>query len=109
MGLNISTTVQVPPLSDNEVWFASAAAWNAYWTSIPLVVNIDGADTSIYTEVLPDYTLKSVQMNLQDGTTEKFVTEAQLDTVLVYLNTLNTAFKNMRDEMKAGGLITNSQ
>jgi hypothetical protein len=109
MALNITTTVQVPPLTDNEVWFASAAAWNAYWTSIPLDITVTGAPTSIYTETLPNYTLNSVKMVLQDGTTEKFVTEAQFESVLGMLLVLNNAFKNMRDELKDAGLITNSQ
>jgi len=109
MALNATGTLVVPPLSDNEEWFINVAAWNNYWTDIPLDITLTGADTTIYVPHVPNYALPFVQMAMEDGTTQDFPTKAQFNDLLTLVTTLNTSYELLRTELRAAGLITNAQ
>lgn len=101
-------TFHVTPLTDNQVWFANADAWNNYWENITATFEIDGADTTLYVESPYDTDLVPVVFNY--GGIDYVITQAaQFDSLLAEVNTLNNNYKLMRNELKLAGLITNSQ
>lgn len=103
-----NVTLNVTPLDDNEVAFANAAAWNNYWANVTGEVELEAADTTIYTAVPFDDGLVPCDMVI-DSTAYQLVTTAQLASLLARVDALNNAFELMRTELRDAGYITNAQ
>ena len=106
--ITATITITVTPLTDNEVWFANAAAWNNYWEDVAGTIEIDGAPTTLYAESAYDTGLEPVVFNY-GGTDFVIVQQVQFDSLLLMVNTLNNNYKLFRNELKNAGFITNSQ
>lgn len=109
MALTASLNLVVPALSDTEVWFLNAAAWSNYWQNIDMTATFDGVTTSIYTSV-PYVPAGHVAPTLNiDGQDFVLCSKTMFDDLLTQVQTLDTAFQQMRSELKAGGMITEAQ
>jgi|ERR1041385_1691235 hypothetical protein len=106
--LTANITFDVPALQESDIWFASSQAWTNYWAGIAATAEFSAAETSIYVPVQYDTNLVFAQINI-DGADYNLVTEAQLNSLLNQLNTLDVAFQDMRTQLRTAGFITNAQ
>lgn len=109
MPLSVSISLDVPPLPDDDVWFANAAAWTEYWRDIDLEATFNAIVNTLYAEQNYDYTLPAPVIRGDDGADYALVTVAMLSSLINRVDTLNTSYKTLRNELKAAGLLTNSQ
>ena len=110
MALEATLTIAAPALIDNTIWFTNAASWNNYWASVPATVSISAIDTTRYTERTYNTGLSAGApiMNIA-GVDYIVVTKPMFDDLLAMVNNLNDSYKTMRNELRAGGIITNAQ
>ena len=45
--MDVTFNFTVPPLPDNDIWFANSAAWNSYWTGIEATISLANATTTV--------------------------------------------------------------
>lgn len=117
----ITGTLSVPPLTDNQVAFINAAAWNAYWNLSDFSFNIDIATGTNYGVVKSAMTTtyaapaiptnQTITLNFDinsDGnlTPVTLVLGSTLDALLVSFTTLQNSYNDLRNQMAAAGLIT---
>lgn len=107
MPLTATISINVPPLSDTDVWFANAAAWSNYWNDIEGDVTLDPIATIVYA-ASPFVDAGDYVANV-DGVEYRLVQKATFDSLKNRLDVLNSAFETMRTELRNAGLITNAQ
>jgi len=106
--LTANISLDIATLSDNEVAFANAAAWNNYWANVTGTAEFEAATTTIYTAVEFDTGLAPCDIVI-DATPYQLVTTAQLASLLARVDALNNAFEAMRTQMRTAGYITDAQ
>jgi hypothetical protein len=115
---------QVPALTDNDIWFANAAAWSNYWNNVTFSINVPIADTvnaglvkaaatAVYADTGVTATKRyTLQVDL-DGTGNlqnvPVPDAGSFDELKIQVEALVLAVQNMRTAMKTAGLITNAQ
>lgn len=109
MALTVEISLDVTPLPDDDVWFANAAAWSEYWQNINIEATFDALNNALYVESPYDMALVSPTITADDGAPYNLATEEMISSLLNAYNTLNTSYKLLRNELKAAGLLTNSQ
>jgi hypothetical protein len=112
--MTANVVINIVPLTDNEVWFANAAAWNNYWNNVDAEVEFDAITTIVYTPSAYNTGLQPIANVITDPTTGADVvqitpTKAMFDSLRAQVTALDTAFQTMRTELKNGGLITEAQ
>lgn len=106
MGLKFNTNLAVPPLPENDVWFANSASWTNYWASIDISGTFDAYGNVPYAETPYDNTL--VGNNFVYGDVAYPVpSQAQFNSLLAAYLALNASYKQMRSDLVAMGLIAN--
>lgn len=108
MALTVNINLDVPDLEDNGVAFANNAAWKNYWSNINLTATFDPAVNDLYNEVPINGALTYTEFELE-GNVYDVVGKLQFDNLLAAYAALNNSYKNLRDVLKAAGLITESQ
>lgn len=108
MPLSVNVNLDVPDLPDNDVAFANNAAWVNYWSNINLEATFDTADNDLYVESAYNDELEEHELLYNDESLSVPSIE-QFNSLLLAYQTLNTNYKELRDVLKAIGLITNSQ
>jgi hypothetical protein len=108
MPLTANINLAVPALPDNDTAFANNAAWQNYWANINVNVTFDGAanDTyipSVYDNSLPPVALIVNAQQYNVPTTDMF------NSLLAAYSTMEANYREMRDALKAAGILTNSQ
>lgn len=109
MALNASISIVVPPLTDQAVWFANAAAWSNYWQNINLEATFDPAATVKYVAQPYDAAAHVAPTLTIDGQDFVLCSKAMFDALLNQLNVLDLAFQQMRTDLKDAGFIDNAQ
>lgn len=109
MGLSVSISLDVPPLLDDDIWFADAAAWSEYWREIDLVATFDAINNTLYVPVAYDYTINAPTVTADDNVAYALVTKEMVLSLIARYDTLETNYKILRNELKAAGLLQNSQ
>lgn len=108
MALTVNVALNVPPLPENDIWFANAQAWSNYWRDIDIVGTLEPADTTVYASSPYDNSLIPLATNI-DGTDYVLITLAMFTSLKNRLDVLNAAFEDMRTQMKDAGYISNAQ
>jgi hypothetical protein len=108
MAIKARIKVTPPALADGTIWFANATAWNNYWKNVYADVEVDELVTNKYTPVPFDTTLDFLNVEI-DGEVVKVVTEDQVNSLKAQIDALDTAVRELRTALKAGGLITEAQ
>lgn len=106
--MTATVNINVAPLADNEVAFANAAAWNAYWSNITAEVEFNAVATSLYVPVNYNTGLVPVAFAIED-INYILPTQAMFASLLTDYNALKASYEALRTELRAGGLITNAQ
>lgn len=109
MGLQVTISFDVPPLPDDDIWFANAAAWSEYWGSIDVVAEFDALVNALYVPTDFDLTLLSPVIMGDDNVQYALCTKEQLLSLLIKVNTLDASYQTLRNELKVAGLLENSQ
>lgn len=112
------TGLNVPQLSDNQVAFINADAWNSYWAQLTFSVTIPGnlalsqASTVAYIDpgVTPTNYVQLMMDPLGNG---NFVpvpipSKASFDELKTQIETLNTNYKQLKAAMVLANLISNA-
>jgi hypothetical protein len=117
----ITASLTVPPLTDNTVWFANAAAWNAYWQNGAFQANIPIAGQGVYgvvqqattqVFVLPNnivsaYTILQVDLTGNGILTAVPVAQQPVvDALVANLNALIADYGVLKLALKNAGLIS---
>lgn len=105
-GLSATIVINVTPLTDNEVWFQNAAAWNNYWTNVSGEVTLNGATTTPYVPAIYDNTKQPAYIKI-DGVDYALVTKDMFDSLLQEVILLDQSYQTLRGQLYAGGLISN--
>lgn len=108
MPIAFTFTLNPTPLSDNEVWFANAAAWNNYFKNVPASATMDAIITTVYAPTVYDATLVTYDFDI-DGVPKYVPSKAQFDSLLASHSALDAAFQAMRTQLRNAGLITQAQ
>ena len=108
MAITASISLTVPALQENDTWFANAQAWTNYWKDVSGVVTINPVATSTYTSAFYDVSKNPLELVI-DGTSYVFPTVAMLESLLNKVTVLDSSYQLLRNELVAGGLITNAQ
>ena len=111
----------IPPLPENDIWFANAAAWTAYWETAGLTAEIQVADNINYgvvksastTAYVPVPLIAADKVTVQvdvngDGILEN-VDVPQNDTYLNLLasfTALKADYDILRASLVSAGLVT---
>jgi hypothetical protein len=106
----MTTTISlvVPPLTDNTIAFANAAAWNSYWTNISGDAEFDALTVTAYGPTPTSYNSALQPHSLTvDAQNYVFPTLAQFDSLKNAFNALQTSYLTLRSELYAQGLIDN--
>ena len=104
--LTVSINLAVPPVTDNDVWWANAAAWTNYWANIDLTGTFDPYNNDTYTETPYDNTQQGYQINYGDQPLN-FPSTAQFNSLLAAYQALNASYKQLRQDLINIGLIEN--
>ena len=111
--MTANVVINIVPLTDNQVWFANAAAWNNYWNNVEAEVEFDAVTTTLYVPSAYNTGLQPIANVIQaeDGSdvVQIMPTKAMFDSLRTQVTALDTAFQAMRTELKNGGLITEAQ
>ncbi len=114
----------VPPLTDNTIAFANAAAWNAYWSGGTVSVTINAATTLVYGVVkkaddaifvpgaLTDTQNVLLQLDLSGTgvfTDFQVPLTSSFNELKTAFQTLQTNYEALRTAMVAAGLINRAQ
>lgn len=105
MALQANINLVVPPLDDNTVWWANAAAWSNYWKDINLNVNFNGADTLAYNQLPYDGTINFVRLNV-DGNNQDVPSLQQHVSLVAAFNALQAEYVAFKTALKNAGYIT---
>lgn len=106
MPITATATLTVTPLTDNEIAFANAAAWNNYWASVPVDIELTPVTVTAYTPVGYNNALPPYDITI-DGSDRYIVpTLAQFNSLLAAYTALATNFQLLRAELYAAGLIS---
>lgn len=109
MSLSVNISLDVPPLSDTDVWWANAAAWSEYWRDINLQASFDSVTNTLYVPSAYNLALVSPVITADDNTQWSLATKQQMESLLLKVNTLDANYQTLRNELKAAGLLDNSQ
>lgn len=104
--MTATISITVSPLTDNEIWFANAAAWSNYWDGVSGDVTLDPISVTSYTSTPYDTALQPAQITI-DSDVFVLATYAQLISLRTELQTLNASYANLRTQLYNAGLITN--
>lgn len=108
MGLQLAIRLNATDLPDNGIWFANSAAFTNYLNSLEGEGNLEPAANLKYVPSNYDDTLVAATVTIDE---EDFVlvTKAMFDSLKAKLDTLDISYKNLRDALKAAGVITEAQ
>jgi hypothetical protein len=106
MPLTANINLSVPPLPDNQVWFADAASWLNYWKDINVNVVFDGATTVVYNQSPYDGTLNFVRLSI-DGVDQDMPSLALHNSLVAAFAALNVDYIALKTALKNAGIITN--
>lgn len=120
----VPLSLNVPALPDNDIWFANAAAWSAYWAQAGLfTANIPAATINDYgvvkqgntlaysTTPLADTQTVSLQLDpLGNGVFETvYMPRAESFALLKErVEEMETNYKNLKAALEAAGIINNA-
>lgn len=104
-GLSATIVINVTPLTDNEVWFQNAAAWNNYWTNVSGEVTLQGATTTPYVPLQYDNTKLPCNIKI-DGVDYAVVTMDQFQSLLNVVINLDQSYQLLRGQLYGGGIIS---
>lgn len=108
MSLSANVTIVVPPLTDNQVWFANADSWTNYWKQITSTATFTPANNAIYIPSTYNNELAPVILQL-GGIDYTLITMEMFYSMKNKLDTLELSYRTLREEMKTMGLLENSQ
>lgn len=108
MALTASIRLNVPALPQNDVWFANAQAWSNYWRAIEADLEFDPITTTKYNAVAFDSTIEPTYINI-DGVVHVVINKEMFDSLKATVTALDQAFKDMRNQLKNEGVITEAQ
>ena len=100
-------TLSVPALTDNEIWFANAAAWSNYWSGVAGAVTLTAVSTAVYTASSFNSALAPSQITI-DSDIFLLPSLAQFNSLLAAYNALNASYIQLRSELYNAGLISNA-
>jgi|ERR1700743_2600737 len=103
--LTANINLAVPPLPDNQVWFANAAAWSNYWKDINVTATFVPADTVIYNVTNYDGTLNFLQFNI-GGVMQSLPAYSQHQSLVAAFLALQTDYIALKQSLKDSGFIT---
>lgn len=107
MPLTANINLSVPPLPDNQVWFANAAGWSNYWKDIQIEATFDPADTTNYVPSPYNVALNFVRMSI-DGVDQDMPAYNQHQSLVAQVAALDADYRLFKAAMKTAGFITNS-
>lgn len=102
--MTATISISVTPLTDNEIWFANAAAWTNYWDGVSGVVTLTPVATASYVSSPYNNSLAPSQITI-DADVHVLATHAQLMSLKTELQVLNASYANLRTELYNAGLI----
>ena len=105
--LQASVSITVPALQDNAVWFQNANAWSNYWKLVTADVTINPIENTLYVPVA--YVDTDKLEIVLGGTVYKVVSQEAFDSLKNKLDALELSYRQLRTDLKDGGLIANSQ
>ena len=105
--LQASVSITVPALQDNAVWFQNAAAWTSYWQAVSANIDITPIENTLYVPVAFVETDK-LEITL-GGTIYKVVSQEAFESLKNRLDAMELSYRQLRTDLKDGGLIANSQ
>lgn len=105
MPITISLALSVAELTDNEIAFANAAAWNNYFNDLSGTATLDPVTVTGYTSSPYDTDLAPHQLDVDTGT-YIFPTIEMFTSLQAELATLNANYVTLRAELYAAGLIS---
>jgi len=108
MALTATINLNPTPLSDSGVWFANAAAFNAYMQGISGLATISPGTTTVYVPLNYNESLEPAVINI-DGTEYALVTVAMLISLKEKLNNLDASYQLLRTQLKTAGIIDKAQ
>lgn len=108
MSLTANVTISVPPLTDNQVWFANADAWTNYWKQITSNVTFTPVNNTVYVPVAYDNNLVPVILNI-GGESYVIITVEMFTSLKNRVEAMELSYRNLRTDLKDMGLIQNSQ
>jgi hypothetical protein len=103
MALDLNISIVVPPLPNSGIWFANAQAWSNYWNAVGGTATLVPVDVITYTTVPPVADDPAVIQI--DGVEYVLCTRASFNSLKAQFDGLDNAFKTLRTELIAGGLI----
>jgi len=104
MPITISLALNVTPLVDNEIAFANAAAWNAYFNNLSGTAELDPIDVAGYTAVAYDYDLTPHSLTV-DSMNFIIPTLDQHNSLVNQVAAMASSYATLRGELYAAGLI----
>lgn len=121
---DVTASIEVTPLVDNTIWFANAAAWNAYWNGQTITVILPVATTLVYGLVktaddplfvpstLNDTNNLTIPVDLLGTgvfTNFQVPLTSSFDELKIAFQTLQTNYEAMRTAMVTAGLLNRAQ
>lgn len=112
-------SLNVADLPENDIWFASAAAWKSYWAQQSFSANIPIADvndygvvkeanTVAYSNVTPSATV-TFDFTDTDAVVKTLASIESFEELKTFVETLDTNYKALRVSLLAAGHINNAQ
>ena len=108
MALTASINLNVTVLPDNDIWFANSQSWTNYWKQQLAELTIAPYPNSVYIPVPYNDLLVPCYQNI-DSVDYVLVTKAMLDSLKARVNAMEQSYQNLRNELKAIGLLSNAQ
>lgn len=103
--MTLTVNLNVTPLNDNDVAFATAQAWNNYWYDVQATAILNPISVATYTQVPYDNTLQPIELNY--GNIVYDIPSTDMFTNLLNAYTaLNTSYQALRTALINAGLIT---
>lgn len=107
MSLQASVSITVPALQDNAVWFQNAAAWTNYWQGVTANVEVTPIDNTIYAPVA--YVESDPLILNIMGVSYTLVSTDMFNSLKNRVDALELSYRQLRTDLKDGGLLVNSQ
>lgn len=105
MPITASATFNVDPLTDNEIAFANAAAWNNYFSAVPVDIELAPITVTIYGPVA--YVDSApYDLTIDGGDRYVFPSLTQFNSLLAAYTALANNYQLLRAELYAAGLIS---
>lgn len=103
--ISASIVIQVTPLTDNDIWFANAAAWNNYWANVSGEVTLTPATTTAYIPLQFDSTKLPANINI-DTIPYVLATNDMFNSLLQAYVNLDQSYQTLRGQLFAAGFIS---